>query len=109
MGVPKVSSCRVSYPKFRAPSKQQSALPACTAVSLRPLWDCLGGQGGLRNLVEKPFPIWQSTEVSSAYALLIRLLSYAPRTLGQSRLADTRKEAGCPEVQRPRLGLFEGR
>lgn len=35
-------------------------------LSGRPRW--------LRHLVEKSFPIWQPSEVSSAYALLVRLL-----------------------------------
>lgn len=74
----------MSYPKLQALSGEQSAPWAWVAFSLRLLWNRLGGQGGLRHLMEKPFPIWQPAEVSSAYALLVRL----PILLQSSELAD---------------------
>lgn len=39
----------------------------------------LGGQGGLRHLVEKPFPIWQPTEVSSAHVCWVGSPSHTPQ------------------------------
>lgn len=84
----------MSQPKLQALSGEQSAPRACAALGLSPLWEGLGGQGGLRHLVEKPFPIWQPSEVSSAYALLIRF-----PILQSSELADQADRLTAGEKQ----------